>query len=95
MKIFRSAAYAYIILGAHNLNDPSVRMYATNFVNHPDYDPSEIANDVALIELPEEVNYNGKIMDIDKRLGHVGGAKITKKFHYKNFILGIESHLKF
>ena len=34
-------------------------MKAVNFVNHPDYDPSKIANDVALIELPQEVQYNG------------------------------------
>ena len=36
-----------------------VTMKAVNFVNHPDYDPSKIANDVALIELPQEVQYNG------------------------------------
>ena len=35
-------------------------MTAVNFINHPDYDPQKIANDVALIELPVEVQYNGK-----------------------------------
>ena len=35
-------------------------MKASRFFNHPDYDSKHIANDVALIELPEEVQYNGK-----------------------------------
>jgi len=57
------AAYAHVILGAHHLYDPEnqpnyLTMKAVNFVNHPDYDPSKIANDVALIELPQEVQYN-------------------------------------
>ena len=53
-----------MILGAHNLydheNQPNyIGMTSKNFVNHPDYDPTNIANDVALIELPIEVEYNG------------------------------------
>ena len=52
-----------IILLFHKFKDVFkfhlVTMKAVNFVNHPDYDPSKIANDVALIELPIEVQYNG------------------------------------
>ena len=59
------AAFAQVILGAHNLydheNQPNyIGMTSKNFVNHPEYDPTKIANDVALIELPIEVQYNGK-----------------------------------
>ena len=59
------AAYAQVILGAHDLYDLDTQpnyigMTSKNFVNHPDYDPTRIANDVALIELPIEVQYNGK-----------------------------------
>ena len=62
--LFR-AAYAHIIVGAHHLYNPHDQpnyetMKATKFINHPEYDSKQIANDVALIELPREVTYNGK-----------------------------------
>lgn len=57
------AAYAHIILGAHHLynshDQPNYKtLKATKFINHPQYDPTKIANDVALIELPKEITYN-------------------------------------
>ena len=59
------ASYALVILGAHHLYDADHQPHyktimATNFVNHPDYNSTQIVNDVALIELPYEVQYNGK-----------------------------------
>ena len=53
-----------MILGAHHLynnqNQPNYRTMKTmKFINHPDYNSDQIANDVALVELPTEVEYNG------------------------------------
>ena len=65
-KINFRAAYAHVILGAHHLynnqNQPNYQTMKTmKFINHPDYNSDQIANDVALVELPIEVEYNGKI----------------------------------
>ena len=61
------AAYAHVILGAHHLynhqDQPNYKTMKTmKFINHPDYNPDQIANDVALVELPVEVEYNGNII---------------------------------
>ena len=31
------------------------------FYEHPYYDPKEIKNDVALVELPKEIGFDGKL----------------------------------
>ena len=36
-------------------------MKTSKFINHPDYNPDQIANDVALVELPVEIEYNEDI----------------------------------
>ena len=54
------APFAQIVLGAHDLtNNNVVVQKAVQFYNHPNYNPKQIANDVALIELPDPVQYNG------------------------------------
>ena len=63
--IFR-AKFAQVILGAHNLyestNQPNyVTMKVDKFYDHPDYEATSIVNDVALIELPTDVQYTGNI----------------------------------
>lgn len=58
--ILLRAPFAQIVLGAHDLsNNDVVVQKAVQFYNHPDYNPKQIANDVALIELPEPVQFNG------------------------------------
>ena len=66
--VYCRAAYAHVILGAHHLynnqNQPNyMTMKTMKFINHPDYDSEHIANDVALVELPIEVEYNGNTIN--------------------------------
>ena len=60
-----SAKFAQVILGAHDLyspiNQPNyITMKVDKFYDHPDYEPTQIVNDVALIQLPQAVQYTGK-----------------------------------
>ena len=64
VKYFR-AKFAQVILGAHDLystiNQPNyIAMKVDKFYDHPDYEPTQIVNDVALIQLPQAVQYTGK-----------------------------------
>ena len=65
------AKFAQVILGAHNLyestNQPNyVTMKVEKFYDHPDYEATSIVNDVALIELPTDVQYTGKISQLSE-----------------------------
>ena len=62
-----SAKFAQVILGAHDLyspiNQPNyITMKVDKFYDHPDYEPTQIVNDVALIQLPQAVQYTGKYL---------------------------------
>jgi len=56
------ASYYDIIAGAHNVRDESEanRMEITSYngFTHENWDPSNLANDIALIELPEAIEFN-------------------------------------
>ena len=54
-------------MGAHDLyspiNQPNyITMKVDKFYDHPDYEPTQIVNDVALIQLPQAVQYTGKYL---------------------------------
>ena len=51
-----------VYLGTHDLYQvrPKLTLSSNLFYEHPYYDPKEIKNDVALVELPEEIDFGGK-----------------------------------
>ena len=60
--IFSRAVECKIFVGIHNLYEITTNhTYASNvFYEHPYYNPKEIKNDVALVELPDEIEFTGK-----------------------------------
>lgn len=61
-----SSLYIDVYLGAQNvlnLTEPgriNVRVYAENIVVHNGFNPTVIANDIAILRLPEPVDISGK-----------------------------------
>ena len=51
-----------IFIGTHDLYEVTANYTFSSsvFYEHPYYDPNEIANDVALVELPEKIVFGGK-----------------------------------
>lgn len=79
------AKFAQVILGAHDLyspiNQPNyITMKVDKFYDHPDYEPTQIVNDVALIQLPQAVQYTE----------HVRPACLPLKEDTSKDITGIE-----
>ena len=46
-----------VLVGAHRLSDSGVRIAGAQIIPHPDYDPTELDNDLALIRLSTPVTY--------------------------------------
>ncbi|MCL4826883.1 MAG: serine protease [Caldilinea sp.] len=46
-----------VLVGAHRLSDSGMRIASAQIVPHPDYDPTELNNDLALIRLSTPVTY--------------------------------------
>ena len=61
LLIFSRAVECKIFVGIHNLYEITTNhTYASNvFYEHPYYNPKEIKNDVALVELPDEIEFTG------------------------------------
>ena len=62
-----SAGSSYIYIGAHDLftiEEDRMVLYSETFVEHPNYKPEQISNDVALIKLPKKVVYTGKVLQL-------------------------------
>ena len=59
----RRAVSAKIFVGTHDLYKVTGKhtIASSVFYEHPYYDPKEIKNDVALVELPKEIGFDGKI----------------------------------
>ena len=59
--IFRAVS-CKVFIGTHDLYEvTSNDTFASQvFYEHPYYDPKEIKNDVALVELPREIDFSGK-----------------------------------
>lgn len=58
-----SATSIDVVLGAHNIQQneaTQVRLTSTKYVAHEDWDSTRFVNDIAVIELPQEVELNGK-----------------------------------
>ena len=57
------AVSAKIFVGTHDLYKVTGKhtIASSVFYEHPYYDPKEIKNDVALVELPKEIGFDGKI----------------------------------
>ena len=60
-SFFFRAVECKIFVGIHNLYEITTNhTYASNvFYEHPYYNPKEIKNDVALVELPAEIVFTG------------------------------------
>jgi len=58
------AESASIFIGTHDLYQVTHTIASNVFYEHPYYDPKEIKNDVALIELPEEITINDTMRPI-------------------------------
>ena len=58
----RRAVSAKIFVGTHDLYKVTGKhtIASSVFYEHPYYDPKEIKNDVALVELPKEIGFDGK-----------------------------------
>ncbi len=46
-----------VLVGAHRLSDSGARIASTQIIPHPDYDPTALYNDLALIRLSTPVTY--------------------------------------
>jgi hypothetical protein len=46
-----------VLVGAHRLSDSGVRIASAQIIPHPDYDPTQLDNDLALIRLSTPVTY--------------------------------------
>lgn len=46
-----------VLVGAHRLSDSGTRIASTQIIPHPDYDPTALYNDLALIQLSTPVTY--------------------------------------
>ena len=57
------AVSAKIFVGTHDLYKVTGKhtIASSVFYEHPYYDPKEIKNDVALVELPKEIGFDGKL----------------------------------
>ena len=59
------ATYFDIMAGAHNVRESSepnrVEITSFNGWTHPEWDPNTLSNDIALVELPEPINFNDYI----------------------------------
>ena len=62
------AVSAKIFVGTHDLYKVTGKhtIASSVFYEHPYYDPKEIKNDVALVELPKEIGFDGKIYRVLK-----------------------------
>ena len=60
-SLFRAVS-AKIFVGTHDLYKVTGKhtIASSVFYEHPYYDPKEIKNDVALVELPKEIGFDGK-----------------------------------
>lgn len=56
-----NAKVAEVYIGAHKFEQGREELKTTHFINHPGYRMDAIANDVALVKLPKEVEYSPKI----------------------------------
>lgn len=69
-KLYYRATSIDVILGAYNITDNSEstrqRQTSTNYTNHPDWNPQNLTNDIALVYLsiPVELNENVKIINL-------------------------------
>ena len=61
-NILSRAVSCKVFAGTHDLYQvtPNLTIASNVFYEHPYYDPKEIKNDVALVELPEEIVFSGK-----------------------------------
>ncbi len=61
--MWNRAAYGDVYIGGHNLKNPTeagkIVMPVTNFTTHPNYRKTGVRDDIALIELPQEVTFTG------------------------------------
>lgn len=61
--MFFSASSVRVVLGAHNIQqneESQVTLTSTSYVAHEEWDSNGLVNDIAIVELPEEVELNGK-----------------------------------
>lgn len=52
-----------MVLGAHKIKeeeDTQIRVVTTEFLHHEDWSRFTLTNDIALVKLPEPVEFNGK-----------------------------------
>ncbi|XP_058456874.1 collagenase-like [Malaya genurostris] len=63
-----------VTLGAVDFNDQGddgrTVLNSTEYVRHPDYNPSTLANDVAVVKLPESVTFSDRIQPVNLPAGH-------------------------
>ncbi|XP_058456873.1 collagenase-like [Malaya genurostris] len=63
-----------VTLGAVDLNDQGndgrTVLNSTEYVRHPDYNPSTLANDVAVVKLPESVIFSDRIEPVNLPAGN-------------------------
>jgi hypothetical protein len=55
-----------VILGSNTLKgtDPNRKTLATSiYVNHPDFNPDTLENDIGLVKFHLPIEYNGKTLD--------------------------------
>ncbi|XP_018580082.1 brachyurin [Anoplophora glabripennis] len=59
-----SASFVELIFGAHNVQaaeSTQVRVTSMNIINHGQYNPSTLLNDVALVRIPSAISLNANI----------------------------------
>ncbi|XP_039428810.1 collagenase-like [Culex pipiens pallens] len=64
-----------VTLGAVEFREPAggdgrVVQNSTEFIRHEDYDPGTASNDVALVKLPQKVEFNDRIQPVALPTGH-------------------------
>lgn len=72
----------YLRFGSIELNSGGVRMFVTrkNIVNHPNFNPTTLHNDISVIHLPQELVYNSRIQPIS--LPNRRDAQLTHEQRY-------------
>ena len=64
------ASSVQVMLGAHNVREAAeegrMEIMSTDIFKHESYNPILIHNDIALIKLPEPIQFNGKIIKANR-----------------------------
>uniref|UniRef100_A0A1B0CRR5 Putative trypsin-like serine protease n=1 Tax=Lutzomyia longipalpis TaxID=7200 RepID=A0A1B0CRR5_LUTLO len=64
----------YIFLGRHFRGSGGTRFDIAQVINHPDYNPSTIANDVSVIRTTTPITFTNLIQPIALGQAHIGGG---------------------